>query len=373
MTAGRNALRVVFVLPNATLNGGMRVVAAYARRLQDRGHRVWIVFQVKPPEGLRPRLRKLIRDWTGERAKSRAFFDKLGVPQITARHGARPLEEVLPDADAVVATWWRTAEEVNALSPRKGAKVYFLQHYEIHPGLPIDRVKGTWRLPLHKVAVHRWLADIARDEYGDHDVSVVPNSVDTELFNAPPRGKQPVPTIGMMYSEAGFKGCDVAIRAVELARETRPDLRFVAFGAIPESPRLPLPPGTEYFQSPPQATIRDIYARCDAWLFSSRFEGFGLPILEAMACRTPVIGTPAGAAPDFLSEGRGLLVPLDDPQAMADAILRIAGMPDAQWRAMSEACRTEASQYTWDHATDLFEQALQHAIKKQGVSTAQNA
>lgn len=355
-------MRIVFVLPNATLNGGMRVVAIYARRLQDRGHRVHIVFHVKPPADLRGKLRKFVRDWTGARAKSRAFFDKLGVPQITVRAGRRPLEEDIPDADAVVATWWRTAEEVAALSPRKGAKVYFLQHYEIHPGLPIERVKATWSLPLHKIVVHRWLADIARDEYGDTDVSIVPNSVDTELFNSPPRGKQAVPTIGMMYSEAGFKGCDIAIRAVEIARQTRPDLRFVAFGATPPSAKLPLPPDTEYFESPPQTMIRDIYARCDGWLFASRVEGFGLPILEAMACRTPVIGTPAGAAPDFLDEGRGILVPHEDPEAMAQAILRVADMPEDDWRAMSEACRAEASKYTWEHATELFEQALQSAL-----------
>ncbi|MDX9975547.1 MAG: glycosyltransferase family 1 protein, partial [FCB group bacterium] len=194
-------MRIVFVLPNPTLNGGMRVVAIYAQRLKERGHQVWIAFHVKPPEDLRGRVRAFLRSRSAAGRKSRDFFESLGVEQITVRAGKRPLEEVLPDADAVVATWWRTAEEVAALSPRKGAKVYFLQHYEIHPGLPVERVKATWRLPLHKVVVHHWLADIARDEYGDNDVSVAPNSVDTVLFNAPPRGKQAVPTMGMMYSE----------------------------------------------------------------------------------------------------------------------------------------------------------------------------
>jgi glycosyltransferase involved in cell wall biosynthesis len=216
-------------------------------------------------------------------------------------------------------------------------------------------------LPLHKVVVHRWLADIARDEYGDNDVSVAPNSVDTVLFNAPPRGKQAVPTIGMMYSETAFKGCDVALRAVEIARQTRPEIRLVAFGALPPSEKLPLPPGTEFVLSPPQTQIRDIYASCDAWLFSSRTEGFGLPILESMACRTPVIGTPCGAAPDLLDEGRGILVPFEDPEAMAAAILRVADMPEPEWKAMSEAAHAEAMGYTWEHATELFERALMKA------------
>ncbi|MGC8714943.1 MAG: glycosyltransferase [Leptodesmis sp.] len=53
--------------------------------------------------------------------------------------------------------------------------------------------------------------------------------------------------------------------------------------------------------------MRDYYSACDAWLFPSRYEAVGLPILEAMACRTPVIGTPAGIAPEMLSDGAGIL------------------------------------------------------------------
>ena len=42
----------------------------------------------------------------------------------------------------VIATWWETAEWVAGLSPRKGAKAYFLQHHEVHPGQPVDRVRA---------------------------------------------------------------------------------------------------------------------------------------------------------------------------------------------------------------------------------------
>lgn len=47
---------------------------------------------------------------------------------------------------------------------------------------------------------------------------------------------------------------------------------------------LPLPPGTEYNKEPRQDQLKEFYRKCDAWLFSSSSEGFGLPILEAMAC-----------------------------------------------------------------------------------------
>ncbi len=358
-------MKITFVLPTPTLNGGVRVVAIYAGKLQDRGHDVRVVFSARRHDTLRARMRRLVRGQWGPdpRTAGLTYFENLGIPRQVVDPDL-DLENEIPDSDVVVATWWRTALLVNALSPRKGAKAYFLQHYETHAGLPIERVKETWALPLHKIVVHRWLAEVAADEYGDHDVSVAPNSVDTDLFFAPPRGKQPVPTVGMMYSETPFKGCDTALRAVELARRTVPELRLVAFGAHPPGESLPLPPGTHFECRPPQPRIRELYAQCDAWLFSSRSEGFGLPILEAMACRTPVIGTPTGTAPDHLDEGRGILVPIDDAEAMADAIVRMARMPEPEWRAMSDAAHAKVTSYTWDDAADLFEAGLHRAREK---------
>ncbi len=86
-----------------------------------------------------------------------------------------------------------------------------------------------------------------------------------------------------------------------------------------------------------------------------------MPILEAMACRVPVIATPTGAAPELIAPGGGMIVPMDDPAAMAREIERIVRLPDEQWRAMSDLAHQTATRYTWDDATDLFETALLRA------------
>lgn len=91
-----------------------------------------------------------------------------------------------------------------------------------------------------------------------------------------------------------------------------------------------------------------------------------MPILEAMACRTPVIGTPAGAAPELISQGGGILVEHDKPKAMADAIAKVCRMADTEWRAMSDAAYATARRYSWDEATDLFERALERAVERSG-------
>ncbi len=290
-----------------------------------------------------------------------SHFDELSVSRRVLERW-RPIDDRdVPDGDVVVATWWETAEWVASLSPTKGAKAYFLQHYETHSGQPVDRVEQTWRLPMHKIVVAQWLAHIAENQFGDSNVSTVPNSVDLDVFHAEPRGKRPVPTVGYMYAVDRWKGADIAAEAVRLARAEVPEVRTVAFGMRQPIAEIPLAPDAAYRVLPAQNEIPDLYAQCDAWLFASRTEGFGLPILEAMACRTPVIATPAGAAPELVGDGGGILVQPEDPQSMADAIVEVARLADMDWRALSSRALAIATRYTWDDATDAFEQALSRA------------
>jgi glycosyltransferase involved in cell wall biosynthesis len=77
-----------------------------------------------------------------------------------------------------------------------------------------------------------------------------------------------------------------------------------------------------------------------------------------MACRTPVIATPAGAAPELVAPGGGIMVKREDPAEMARVIQQICGMNDAAWRAMSDIAYQTATRYTWDDATTKLEHAL---------------
>jgi glycosyltransferase involved in cell wall biosynthesis len=176
----------------------------------------------------------------------------------------------------------------------------------------------------------------------------------------------------MIYAEEKFRGCDISLAALDQATRVLPALRLIAFGRPATPPSLPLPKGTELICSPSQEEIPEIYARCDAWLWASRREGFGLPLLEAMACRTPVIATPAGAAPDLVRQGGGRLVAHEDPAGMARAIEDLCTLPDPAWRAISDRAHATAAQYTWARSTDLFENALRKAIEVSPASPRRN-
>ncbi len=352
-------MRITFVLPGANLSGGIRVIAIYAEMLAQRGHQVLVLHPWPPEPRLRDKLRSVLhgQGWPVPHDKKPTHFDGRNVERrILDRAG--PLAEAdVPDADVIVATWWETSEWIEALPGKKGTKVFFAQGYEIFDWLPVDKVKATWTKPMHKIVVSEWLAQVARDVYGDHHVSLVPNAVDTRQFHAPERDKNSVPTIGLLYCAESVKGCDVAIRAYQLAKRRFPNLRLRTFGGDPPK-RDALPPEATFELRPPQDRLREIYAACDAWLFASRNDGFGLPLLEAMACRTPIIATPTGAGPELVAAGAGALVRMDDPEDMADAICRICDMSNQSWRAMSARAHAIAEQHTWERAADQFEQAL---------------
>lgn len=85
---------------------------------------------------------------------------------------------------------------------------------------------------------------------------------------------------------------------------------------------------------------------CDAHLFilASWAEPLGVAYMEAMSCATPTIGTEAGGVPELIEHGQdGILVPPQDPQALADAVARLAGNPELLTR-LSAAGRNTIEQ-----------------------------
>jgi len=363
-------MKITFVMPLASTNGGIRVVATHARILHARGHDVTVISQAgRPPAGWKPLAKRLLGMRKRHAAVPSPLLDFLG-PKHRILGQRRPLDAGdVPDADVVVATWWATAEHVAALPPSKGQKFYLLQDYEVFPNLPADRVIATYHLPLWKIAVSQYIRHEIETNHGAQVVGVVPNAVDLDQFAAPIRNRNEAVTVGFLYTQRPRKNIALAIEAIRLAKTRRPDLRVKVFGSKPPDAALPLPPWVDYHQDPAQQDIPGIYAACDAWLFTSEKEGFGLPILEAMACRTPVLATRAGAAPDLIDGTNGTLLP-GTPEAFADEIQHFADMSDTDWQGFSAAAHHTATAYTWQDATDRL---LDIFAGKASVSTTPEA
>jgi glycosyltransferase involved in cell wall biosynthesis len=79
---------------------------------------------------------------------------------------------------------------------------------------------------------------------------------------------------------------------------------------------------------PGRVAIRDWLERADVFVHTSRWEGFGMVLLEAMLARLPVVATRASAVPEVVADGRtGLLVPPGDASALANAVERLLAEP----------------------------------------------
>lgn len=339
------------------MSGGSRVIAIYAKHLKRFGHDVQVIACDRGPAGWK----RFFARASHSSPIPKSHFDDPQIDLRVVRSHSGLTNSLTPDADAVIATWWETAEWVWKLNPGKGAKFYFVQHHEVHSFLPIERSRATYRLPLHKIVVAQWLADVMATTYGDEDVDVVPNSVDHEQFHAPERGKQLQPTVGLLYSSIDWKRYDLAMRVLEKVREALPALAVVCFGI--EVPPAPLPGYVTFHYSPPQGSLRELYAGCDVWLTASSAEGFNLPAMEAMACRTPVVATRTGWPAEAIVTGfNGACVPVDDEHALAAETEAILRLPDAQWRRLSANAFETVREASWERSARLFEKALQRRL-----------
>ena len=328
-------MRIVFMCPPESFSGGERVICIYANKLAERGHDVIAVMPHDRSPSLYDRARALRHGrWLSRPKRKLSFYD--GARFEIHRFDGIP---TVPDADAVIATWWETAEWVWSLSESKGRKFHLVQDYEIWGGNPA-RVDRALSLKTEKIVVSEWLRALL-SRYIGQSATLIPNSVDTAKFSAPQRGKQPVFTVGFVYHGLPSKGADIAIAAINRARLTIPEMRVLSFGSsLPNN----LPPRTTFKHMANDAEMAAIYASCDAWLFSTRIEGFGLPMLEAMACGASVLTTRRLSLPEvggdavaYCGVGAG-----DIAAALSDLF------DDPERRAqLSAAAQLRAKEFTW--------------------------
>ncbi|MGO9085596.1 MAG: glycosyltransferase family 4 protein [Candidatus Sulfotelmatobacter sp.] len=265
-------------------------------------------------------------------------------------------EDLIPNADAIFATGWQTAEPVVDFPASKGEKFYLIQHYEACIG-PKHLVDATWKLPLRKVVVSKWLRDIGRALVGE-DVAYIPNAIDHEHYRMirPIEGRPP--QVAMMFSKMPFKGSSDGVDAIRAARERHPRLRAVLFGTSRLKPRLPR--WIEYHNNPPQDFIvEEIYNRSSVYLCPSISEGFALPPAEAAACGCAIVATDNGGIRDFIEPGvTGMLSPPRDSRALADGISLLVENEDLRVR-LAKACNSFVRRLDWEQNTSTLEGLLQ--------------
>ena len=98
----------------------------------------------------------------------------------------------------------------------------------------------------------------------------------------------------------------------------------------------------------PMADLRVLYSSADLFVFPSIYEGFGMPVLEAMACGAPVITSNRTALPEVAGDA-AILVNPEDADELADAILRVLADHTLQAELKARGFK-RAKQFTWEQA-----------------------
>jgi glycosyltransferase involved in cell wall biosynthesis len=124
------------------------------------------------------------------------------------------------------------------------------------------------------------------------------------------------------------KNLPTLLRAMALLRQKGMSLAFVQIGGRPSDTHtrliheLGLEQAIHFVGRIPDADLVALYSAAAVFVFPSLYEGFGLPVLEAMACGTPVVASNAASLPEVVGDA-GLLVAPDSPQALAEAIAQV--------------------------------------------------
>jgi glycosyltransferase involved in cell wall biosynthesis len=217
--------------------------------------------------------------------------------------------------------------------------------------------RGAW---LHVTTDHG-AAEVA-DVYGATErVAVVPFGVPTSLVARAAPGEVPAPVAGRAYVLAlgaldPRKGLTGLVRAFGAVAGRRADARLVLAG--PDGPDRPaveaavaaLPPDrrarVHLLGTVDDATRLALLRGAAVLAYPSLDEGFGFPVLEAMAAGVAVVASTAGALPE-VTGGAARLVPVGDDDALSAALAELLG-DDAARTALAAAGTAQAATFTWE-------------------------
>jgi GT2 family glycosyltransferase/glycosyltransferase involved in cell wall biosynthesis len=239
------------------------------------------------------------------------------------------LMDNVPTCDVAIATLWSTAVYARKLVDAGRAKTafHFLQDFEpwfYDTAEERAKVFATYPLVEHRIATSHWLRDLVR-QHG-YDATVIPLSFDAlRFYRRPAPSSDRIRIIAMGRPETPRRGFQDVMATFGLVHQRRPNVDFALFGTKSLAQYGDL--GFPYVDLGIIHDRKELchrYSQSDIFLDASRFQAFGLPALEAMACQVACVLTDVGGVHEYARhQENSLLVPPGDPQASADAIVRL--------------------------------------------------
>lgn len=179
------------------------------------------------------------------------------------------------------------------------------------------------------ITVSNALAQNLKENFGV-DAAVIPNIVDVAHFQYVKREAKDVFTFVSVGNLIQIKGFDLLIEAFVDAFIDEKSVFLKIAGAGPERGRLQTIVNQHDMNDRifllgevDRGRLKEVYQEGDAFALASRSETFGVVFIEAMAMGLPVIATDCGGPRDIVNEQNGYLIPVDDKQALVDALVKM--------------------------------------------------
>jgi len=354
-------MKINFVVPEIVRSGGIRVIFEYANRLTDRGHEVTLYTPIIPFNIYKG---KINLPYFRYRIKYsfRYLFSKSIIPSNIFRKKFEikfvPFVNnfFIPFADAVIATAWQTAESVYRLKKSKGKKFYLIQDYEIWYGRA-EKINESYTLPMNRIVISEYLRKLLREKFNaDSEKILIGRDYDTyknlnKIYHTPR-------TILFMDHVLDNKNTAGAISIIEKIKHKYPGIRIMSYGL---SRFHKMPDYIEFHENPDENEIVRLYCDSDIFLFTSKYEGFGLPPAEAMACKCAVAGNAVGALPEFAVKNEtAILANPEKPEELYNGICYLLDNEN-ELKRISEAGYDYVKKIlNWDNSLDKFEELLTH-------------
>lgn len=191
----------------------------------------------------------------------------------------------------------------------------------------------TFQMPVSRAARD----SIARLAGESEKLRVIPNVVDETVFTLPSKEWRPIPNqIVFVGAIRPVKGVDVLLRSLRLLADSGRDTRLIIIGESffkayqREYTRLQqmakdigLGDQVRFVGKRHPPELVQMIQQSAALVLPSRAESFGTVLVEALACGTPVVATRCGGPEDIVADGTGILVPPEDPSALAQGIAAV--------------------------------------------------
>lgn len=352
-------MKINFIVPEISRTGGMRVIFEYANRLTKKGHDVVLYSPIIPfnnyPGELMPYYVKYRFNYTKDfLLRKKKEPENMYERNFEIKYSLWLNNSSIRNADATIATSWTSSYIVNKLNIAKGRKFYLIQDYE-QWNSNIEYVNKSYTLPLTRITVSEFLKKFFAGKFGV-DSEVVLNGINYHTFNNFDKKFNSPPVILFMEHILENKNTEGAIEIVKKLKDKFPEVRFKCFG---KEEYYKLPEFVEFTKDPNDEQIAKLYSTSDIFLYTSTFEGFGLPPAEAMACKCAVVGNNVAAFTEFAENKKSaMIVSPEHPEEMINAGEYLLNNRTELERISIEAGKHIRTVLDWEKSVNKFEKLI---------------